>query len=186
MGEPIWRRFAPLPEDPRPVVEPCHASQVASPSCPPAVGGARSRFLSRGPRRVRRRARHRHRALAARGDERAGAGAGGSWLDSFIVYYRNDAPPGDTHGAAAKRVRRHVNANLGRIGKAFGLDVRHSRRMDTGGHVIRLGQRKLDAAEADRFIRAFADDSQVLSIEPNIRLHLTTLPNDTCWDSSGD
>ena len=119
-------------------------------------------------------------ARAARGAKVFLAPAQSSdYYDSFIVYYRDDAPPGDEHSAAAKHALQRVESDLIGLGKSMGLDLRRARRMGTGGHVIALEDRKFDAAEADRFMRALADDPDVLSVEPNIRLHPAVLPNDT-------
>lgn len=98
--------------------------------------------------------------------------------DSVIVYYRNDAAPADDRSKAALTVRAKLDADLARVGKSLGLELQHRRRLGTGGHVIAVDNRTLDAAEVDRLLLALASNPDVVSVEPNIRLHANVLPND--------
>jgi len=104
-------------------------------------------------------------------------GAPGERFDSFIVYYRNDALPGDEQSKAASDVREVLAKDLERAHRRLKLKAQQERRLATGGHLIRLPQRLAKSA-AEEFMSVMASNPQIESIEPNARYHALAVPND--------
>ncbi|MCX7555723.1 S8 family serine peptidase [Xanthomonadaceae bacterium JHOS43] len=107
------------------------------------------------------------------------AGRTGEAFDSYIVYYRDDAAPGDEKSAAATRTRSKIDADLSRTSKAVGFGARHERRLATGGHLIRLDTgKKLTGAASDLFMAELAVNPDIVAIEPNALQTIRLIPND--------
>lgn len=106
-------------------------------------------------------------------------GQAGESFDSFIVYYREDAPPGEEKSAAATRTRKQLDADLSRASKALGHVAAHERRLATGGHLIRLqGGKKLSGTSSDLYMAELAVNPDIVSIEPNSLQTVKLMPND--------
>lgn len=107
------------------------------------------------------------------------AGHADEAFDSFIVYYHDDAALDDEKSASAKRTRRRLDAELVRVSESLGYNVRHERRLATGGHLIRLQSGKtLSQDSAGQFMAAMAADPQIQAIEPNARAYIQMRPTD--------
>lgn len=104
-------------------------------------------------------------------------------FDSFIVYYRDDAAPGDTGSEAARKARGRVDASIARVNQRLDRGAKYERRLATGGHLLRLDGGNLQRGDADAFMVEFASDPDVVSIEPNARLYPTAVPNDPYYTS---
>ncbi|MEZ5465875.1 MAG: S8 family peptidase [Lysobacteraceae bacterium] len=98
--------------------------------------------------------------------------------DSFIVYLRDDAKLGDDSSAKAKSVQHRLDTAVEKATRPLGLTLRQERRLSTGGYLLRLEGKSLEAAQADRLLLELAKDPEFSSIEPNIRLHASVLPDD--------
>lgn len=110
------------------------------------------------------------------------AGAANEQFDGFIVYYRNDAAPGDEKSAAARRSRSMLDSDLARVSRSLDVTARHERRLATGGHLIQLTQgKKLAQVDADRFMAELAANPEIASIEPNARAFAHLRPNDSYY-----
>lgn len=112
-------------------------------------------------------------------------------FDGFIVYYRNDTQPADATSARALQVRRLLDQDMTRAaaGQRFSISV--ERRIGTGGHVLKPSTR-LNVKAANDFMAAMAENPEVQSIEPNLRMYPLVLPNDpllnyqwSLWDPAG-
>ncbi len=106
------------------------------------------------------------------------AGQPGESFDGFIVYYRDDAPAGEEKSAAAARTRKAIDADLARVGKAFGIAARHERQLATGGHLVHLVGARLAGEDANAWMTALAANPDIIAIEPNARAHPSLVPND--------
>ncbi|HET9048567.1 MAG TPA: S8 family serine peptidase [Chiayiivirga sp.] len=104
-------------------------------------------------------------------------GAPGERFDSFIVYYRGDAAPGEEHAKAAIAVRETLAKDLERVNRHLKVKARQDRRLATGGHLIRVPHSMAKNA-ANAFMEALASNPQIESIEPNARYHALAVPND--------
>ncbi len=98
--------------------------------------------------------------------------------DGFIIYYRDDAEPGDASSAQAQRALGHLEDDLARAAGELGIHARVQRRIATGGHVLALDGDMLDAETANRFMLELAKNPEVASVEPNLRMYPAALPND--------
>ncbi len=105
------------------------------------------------------------------------AGAIDETFDSFIVYYRNDAAPGDEEAKTADDTRKAVDRDLARVKAAIGVTAKRERRLATGGHLLRLGK-KVGGNAANDFMVKMADNPEIESIEPNTRQWAAAVPND--------
>ena len=105
---------------------------------------------------------------------------GGAALDhdGFIVYYRDDADPQDAASPRARQVADQLDADLARIAHELGIRAQAQRRTATGGHVVVQEGGALDAEAANRFMARLADNPEVVSVEPNLRMYPAALPND--------
>jgi len=98
--------------------------------------------------------------------------------DGFIVYYRDDAEPGDVSSVQARRVQDELADDLARAASELGINARVQRRTATGGHVLSVDGGMLDAKSANRFMLELAKNPEVTSVEPNLRMYAAALPND--------
>ncbi|MEJ5209572.1 S8 family serine peptidase [Denitratimonas sp. CY0512] len=98
--------------------------------------------------------------------------------DGFIVYYRDDAEPGDASSAQARQVLGHLEDDLARAAGELGIFARAERRIATGGHVLAVDGAMLDAETANQFMLELAKNPDVVSVEPNLRMYSAALPND--------
>lgn len=98
--------------------------------------------------------------------------------DGFIVYYRDDAEPGDASSAQARQVLGHLEDDLARAAGELGIFARAERRIATGGHVLAVEGAMLDAETANQFMLELAKNPDVVSVEPNLRMYSAALPND--------
>lgn len=105
------------------------------------------------------------------------AGAPGETFDSFIVYYRDDASPGDDTAKAARNTRQALEKDLQRANARLSLKARQERRLATGGHLLRLPD-ALDKSNAENFMIELAANPDIESIEPNALRHPSAVPND--------
>lgn len=99
--------------------------------------------------------------------------------DGFIVYLHDDAAASDDSSAKAIDRRRQLDRMLATASKSLATTPRHTRRLATGGHLVEFDGAGLDARATEAFMRALAADPALLSVEPNLRLHIAALPNDT-------
>jgi len=106
------------------------------------------------------------------------AGSAREAFDSYIVYYRNDAAPGEEKARAAADARKAIDRDLARVGAQLALDVRRERRLATGGHLLRLSA-PLGKAASRAFMEAMANNPAVEFIEPNARRRALAVPNDS-------
>lgn len=106
------------------------------------------------------------------------AGQPGESFDGFIVYYRDDAPAGEEKSAAASRTRKAIDADLARMGKAFGFAARHERQLATGGHLVRLNGTRLAGEDANAWMATLAANPDIVAVEPNARAYPALVPND--------
>jgi len=106
------------------------------------------------------------------------AGSAREAFDSYIVYYRNDAAPGEEKARAAADARKAIDRDLARVGAQLALDVRRERRLATGGHLLRLSA-PLGKAASRAFMEAMANNPAVEFIEPNARRRAVAVPNDS-------
>lgn len=108
----------------------------------------------------------------------ANAGQPGESFDGFIVYYRNDAPAGAEKSAAAARTRKTLDADLSRVAKASGISARHERQLATGGHLVRLENKRLAGEQARAWMAELAANPDVVAVEPNARVFPLLVTND--------
>lgn len=110
------------------------------------------------------------------------AGADNEAVGGFIVYYRDDAAPGDEAAKAAVDTRRAVDQDLARVNAALSVSAKRERRLATGGHLLSLSK-ALGKSAATRFMREMAANPAIESIEPNVRHWPTAVPNDPRYPS---
>ncbi|MFZ2235843.1 MAG: S8 family serine peptidase [Dokdonella sp.] len=111
------------------------------------------------------------------------AGAPNEKFDSFIVYYRDDAPPDETSSKAARDTRGRIDASIARVNQRLDRGARYERQLATGGHLLEIDGEKLQRDDAGAFMIEFAADPDVVSIEPNARAYPTAVPNDPYYSS---
>lgn len=109
-------------------------------------------------------------------------GAPGERFDSFIVYYRDDAAPGDDEAKAALDTRDVLSKDLTRVNARLKLKARQERRLATGGHLLRL-PKSLPKSAAYDFMHEMAANPEIEFIEPNATLKALALPNDPYYTS---
>ena len=97
------------------------------------------------------------------------AGAPGEAFDSFIVYYRGDAAPGEDNAKAARDTREILAKDIARTNARLSVKARQERRLATGGHLMRLSD-ALDKSASENFM--------IEGIEPNALRHAFAVPND--------
>jgi len=105
------------------------------------------------------------------------AGADNEAVGGFIVYYRDDAAPGDETAKAAVNTRKALDRDLARVNAALTVSAKRDRRLATGGHLLSL-PKALGKDAAQRFMRALAENPDIASIEPNVRHWPSAVPND--------
>lgn len=105
------------------------------------------------------------------------AGHADEQFDSFIVYYRNDAEPGDDEAKAAKETLDLVAKDLLRVNKKLKLKARHERRIATGGHLLRL-PKALAKSAAQELMLELASNPEIEFVEPNAMRQALATPND--------
>ncbi len=79
------------------------------------------------------------------------AGADNEAIGGFIVYYRDDAAPGDEAAKAAADTRKAVDQDLARVNAALSVSAKRERRLATGGHLLSLSK-ALGQSAATRFM----------------------------------
>lgn len=95
--------------------------------------------------------------------------------DGFIVGYRA--------GSASKTDRTRIQRSLGNaaaaaFGAADAPAVRRERTLGVGAELVSV-DRRLDRAQSERLMQLIALDPDVEYVEPNLRLHVDFVPNDT-------
>ncbi len=99
-------------------------------------------------------------------------------VDGFIVTYR----AGSAQKASATTLQRSLDRVAATaLGRGKALKLRHERTLGVGAELIGV-DRKLDRVDAETLMRQIAADSDVIAIEPNIRLYPTLTPNDTFFN----
>jgi serine protease len=99
--------------------------------------------------------------------------ASNATIDRFIVKYKSTTAEGTSTTA--------VQSRLDRLGGVFPSKARHLRRMGVGADVITT-ERKLNADEAKKFMRAIASDPDVEYVEPDVPISATSAPNDPFYN----
>ncbi|HRN58729.1 MAG TPA: S8 family serine peptidase, partial [Chiayiivirga sp.] len=110
------------------------------------------------------------------------AGAANEAVSGFIVYYRDDAAPGEENAKAAVDTRKAVDQDLARVKAALSIEAKRDRRLATGGHLLSV-PKALGKSAALGFMREMATNPQIDSIEPNVRHWPTAVPNDPHYSS---
>lgn len=90
-------------------------------------------------------------------------------VDRFIVKYKSTTAEGTSTTA--------VQSRLNRLAGAFPSKAHHLRRMGVGSDVITT-ERKLNADEARKLMRAIASDPDVEYVEQDVPISATSVPND--------
>ena len=118
-----------------------------------------------------------------------------SGFDRFIVYYRD----GSGHGAAlpasvaastapaARTARLQVlGGDLARVSAALGVKLAHVRGLATGGELVGVQGQRLPPAAAQRFMTQMLANPDVAYVEPDRRMTIKMVPNDTYWQYQWD
>ncbi|RQH07784.1 S8 family serine peptidase [Paraburkholderia dinghuensis] len=92
-----------------------------------------------------------------------------STTDRFIVKYKASSPEGKDTSA--------VGSKLARLRSAFPAKANHHRRLGIGSDVVTT-ERKLNASDANAFMRAIASDPDVEYVEPDVEMTIQSAPND--------
>ncbi|WP_233863061.1 S8 family serine peptidase [Paraburkholderia adhaesiva] len=92
-----------------------------------------------------------------------------STTDRFIVKYKASSAEGKDTSA--------VRSKLSRLRSAFPAKANHHRRMGIGSDVVTT-ERKLNASDANAFMRAIASDPDVEYVEPDVEMTIQSAPND--------
>ncbi|WNC88545.1 S8 family serine peptidase [Paraburkholderia sp. FT54] len=94
-------------------------------------------------------------------------------VDRFIVKYKSTT--------AERTSTTAVQSRLDRLAGVFPSKARHLRRMGVGSDVITT-ERKLNADDARKFMRAIASDPDVEYVEPDVPISVNSTPNDPFYN----
>ena len=118
-------------------------------------------------------------------------------FERFIVYYRDGGngsvalPAGARSAAVADGQARSARlqalaSDLARVSAALGLRVAHLRGLATGGELVGAPGARMNRAQALAFMQQLLANPAVAYVEPDRRMTIKMVPNDTYWQYQWD